>query len=128
MNKNLVYLCVLIVFCLSSLLYPASLDEEIDGSWVGKIKDDKIRLSFNIFDYGDNSGQWNTTTYFKRTEFSNLQLDKEHKFALKRDAGILNLFGKFSNNRGFGDFTFLVSDDFRGFLEKEGFTTIDDQK
>ena len=78
MNKNLVYLCVLVVFGLSSLLFPASLDEEIDGSWVGKIKDDKIRLSFNIFDYGDNSGQWNTTTYFKRTEFSNLQFNPDN--------------------------------------------------
>ena len=89
---------------------------EIEGSWVARLKDDKVRLSFTMFDEDNFRGEWNSTEYFEKDEFSGMQFDTEHEFSLNRDAGSMKLFGKISDVRGYGDFTFEPNKEFNDFL------------
>ena len=102
--------------------------EKIDGSWVGRVTDDKIRMRLTVFEDDESWGEWNTTVYFDRYEFTGLEFDRDNTFELKREAGTVSFSGKFSGSRGYGDFTFISDVEFREFLAQKEFRKLTDRK
>ena len=103
-------------------------DNTVEGSWTARIKDDKVRMTLSIFRDDIDHGDWNTTSYFPKNEFSDLQMDKEHGFTLTRTSGELKLYGKFSQNRGFGDFEFNANPEFKEYLNQKGFDDLKNEE
>lgn len=121
MNKKYLPLILIAILLFIPNLFALQVSG-LEGSWTARIKGEKIRMTLNLFfedpEFRDG---WNTTSYFNKDEFKNIVLDKEQEYKISREAGSIILFGKFKENRGYGDFTFSPDEPFRAFLAEKGY-------
>ncbi len=89
------------------------------GHWEGNISGNKVCFYINNSDRSKKS-TWITTECFKRTELSDLPMNSDQDFYIKREAGTLNLNGSFSGKEGEGTFTFKSDESFKNYLAKNG--------
>jgi len=111
--------------------YAAAADifqDEIDGSWTVRIRDDKVRMRLTIYWEEESWGEWNMSADFNRDELRGLRLDRDHDFVVTREAGTMSFHGKVTGTRGYGTFTFSPGERFRTYLEEKGFKKITDEK
>ena len=111
-------------------LQPAAVSgfsETTEGSWVGKMRGDTVKIQFTMFSDTDSWGQWSTTKYFQKKMLEGIQTGREHVFKLVRDAGTILFDGKFSGERGAGNFQFEADEKFKEFLQGKGFSKITDR-
>jgi hypothetical protein len=94
---------------------------DTEGSWFATIKGETVNIQFRNDDENSNS-----STTFQLSEFDNLPKDKLGEFTLTREAGTMNLEGKFEGNKGMGTYKFVASKDFSAAMAKEGVTVSDE--
>ena len=64
---------VIFILAMASSLFSALTEDELEGNWLARIKDDKIRMSFMIFDEEYSESDWRVTVLLKKNELENLQ-------------------------------------------------------
>lgn len=98
---------------------------DLEGSWFATIKGDKIDLQFKSDD--DEHGSFNTSS-FKLSEFSgNLPKGTAGTFKLTRDAGTMELTGKFEGDQGMGKYKFIPNKDYGADMKKETGESLSDR-
>ena len=88
----------------------------MSGYWNAEIKNESVFVNFQ---HKSATNNWNSGHTFDKKEFSALPTT-ESEFTITREAGTVNLKGKFDGNEGYGKFTFTENADFKTFLAKEG--------
>ncbi|NIM15474.1 MAG: hypothetical protein GTO45_26150, partial [Candidatus Aminicenantes bacterium] len=111
---GLVILCCLLAMPLVS-------QDTTEGKWTAKVKGDNVKMKMKIMDDDSLRHGWNYCRTFKKSDFIDLQWDRDHTFRLVREAGTISFKGKFSGKSGEGDFTFHPGKKFKEFLEGKGF-------
>ena len=123
--KTLKINLILLIVITSSYIVQA---EEIEGNWVAKVNEDKIRLKLTIFTDEDSWGEWNSSGTFEQKDFTDLTFTEESKFSLNRESGRIEFSGKFKGDKGYGDFAFNPNQSFNKFLNEKGFEEVSDRK
>lgn len=85
--------------------------------WIASVRGDKVYARFESLRDKRTSNQ-----IFSLKEFKNLTGGTEGTFSVTRDAGTMNLTGKFENNVGRGKYKFNNDQSFNNFLSEQGVT------
>jgi len=94
---------------------------EPEGAWFATVKGDKVSVQFRNDDEGHNSFNGNT---FPLSEFKGFPEAKSYTFV--RDAGTMQLTGKFEGEQGMGRYKFTGDKSFSDFLKTEGVRDTDE--
>lgn len=94
-----------------------------EGVWFATIKNDKIQ--FNFKNEGDDRDSYNGTS-FAVSDFPNLPIGTSGTFSLTREAGTMELTGKFEGNEGMGRYKFMPNKQYSDHMKSEGVGTLDD--
>jgi hypothetical protein len=89
------------------------------GEWEGEIDGDKVCLQLNTSRPALGYRSTNTAC-FKKSAFSEIPMEKDKDFYIKREAGKLLLNGSFSGKVGEGTFEYEPDANFTAYLSKEG--------
>jgi len=90
---------------------------ELEGSWFATIKGDKINIQFRNDDDEDNS--FNNNTTFKLSEVPELPRGSSGTFKITREAGVLELTGKFEGDQGMGKYKFVPNKQYADEMNRE---------
>ena len=93
-----------------------------EGYWFATIKGDKVNIQFKN-DEDDKS--FNSNTWLL-SELSDIPRDKTGIFRLKRDAGTMELTGKFEGEQGMGRYKFIADAGYAEAMKKEGLDISED--
>ena len=127
-SQRLILLISILLLSFMSYGVSRSLFDDVEGSWVAKIRDSKVRLKLTIFEDDESWGEWSSSGSFERKDFQGLELNRESNFKLVREAGTISFSGIFKDSRGYGDFSFSPDNRFRSFLKEKGFDEVTDKK
>jgi len=108
-------LCLGILFCL--LTNPLLTQDVVKGKWKAEVQDEMIWMRLRVLDGDDFNNGWTYSSRYNKSDFSGLQWDKEHTFKMMREAGTIVFHGKFTGDKGSGDFTFQADQRFERFLK-----------
>jgi hypothetical protein len=100
---------------------------ETEGYWFAVIKDDKMNVRFSDEKLDDEkSGKsWNGTT-FKLSELGALPKGTAGTFNITREAGTMQMTGKFEGNTGMGTYKFVADKAYVDYMNKELKEDLDD--
>lgn len=100
---------------------------ETEGYWFAIIKDDKVNFRFSDkkMDDFDNDHSYNGST-FKLSELGNLPKGTSGTFSISRQAGKMEMTGKFEGNTGMGTYKFVADKAYFDHMNKELKETLDD--
>ncbi|HEV8283454.1 MAG TPA: M56 family metallopeptidase [Chitinophagaceae bacterium] len=103
---------------------------ETEGYWFAVIKDDKVNIRFSDKKMDDEvdfkSGHSFSGTTFKLSELGTLPKGTPGTFAITREAGKMEMTGKFEGNTGMGTYKFVADKAFVDYMNKELKETLDD--
>jgi len=120
-KNNLIFLC----FC-SALASSASAQETVEGRWRGEIGFSKMSLSLKS-SMRTERGQWNMSfgEDIPLKEFKGLEQAVNSAaaadFELAREAGRFTFKGKFKNDKGAGEFKFVLDPEFAKNMQALGY-------
>jgi hypothetical protein len=97
---------------------------ETQGYWFAIIKDDKVNIRFSDEQMDDDdfdlkSGHSFNATTFKLTELGTIPKGTSGTFAITREAGKMEMTGKFEGNTGMGTYKFVADKPFVDYMNKE---------
>ncbi|MEP7372221.1 MAG: M56 family metallopeptidase [Chitinophagaceae bacterium] len=104
---------------------------ETEGYWFAVIKDDKVNIHFSDEKMEDDkdveSGRhsYNSST-FNLSDLSNVQKGTAGTFTISREAGKMELTGKFEGNTGMGRYKFVADKAYVDYMNKELNEKLDD--
>ena len=75
-----------------------------EGSWFATIKGEKVNMQFKS---DDESEHFNSST-FQLSDFTTIPRNTSGTFSVKRDAGTMELTGKFEGDQGMGRYKFVA--------------------
>ncbi len=96
-------------------------DISTEGYWFAVIKDDMINIRFSDdkdISFDGNSGSFSGTT-FKLSDLSSIPKGAEGKFTITREAGTLDMTGKFDGNTGMGRYQFKADQSYVSYMNTE---------
>jgi hypothetical protein len=96
-------------------------DIKMEGSWFATIEDDNINMQFK-----SNDDNLSKIKPFKLSEFKDLATEKQGTFTLTREAGTMELIGKFEGAQGMGHYKFLPNKTYSDELHKEEIEVTED--
>lgn len=95
-----------------------------EGYWFATIKGDKINMHFTQDQ--DDHESYNSSD-FSVSDFTNLPKETNGDFKMTREAGTMNLNGKFEGNQGMGRYKFEPNKDFVDYMSAQGIGKLDDE-
>lgn len=95
-----------------------------EGYWFATIKGDKINMHFTQDQ--DDHESYNSSD-FSVSDFTNLPKETNGDFKMTREAGTMNLNGKFEGNEGMGRYKFEPNKDFVDYMSAQGIGKLDDE-
>ena len=100
---------------------------ETEGYWFAVIKDEKVSIRFSDEQIDDekSGNSWNGTT-FKLSELGTLPKGTSGTFNITREAGTMQMTGKFEGNTGMGKYKFVADKAYVDYMNKELKETLDD--
>lgn len=98
----------------------------ISGDWKAKIEGEKIRFQLS-YEHPNSDGHSNISLDLEKKDIPDFCYDKEFTFQIKRECGITSFTGKFSGNKGKGEFEFTSDDNFKQYLHSKDFSNIKDE-
>ena len=100
---------------------------ETEGYWFAIIKDDKVNIRFSDKQMDDEkSGNSYSGNTFKLSELGTLPKGTSGTFNLTREAGTMQMTGKFEGNTGMGTYKFVADKAYVDYMNKELKETLDD--
>ncbi len=95
-----------------------------EGYWFAVIKDDKVNIRFSDEDLsgkGDDfeKGHSYSGNTFKLSELGSIPRGAEGKFSITREAGTMDMNGKFEGNTGMGRYKFKPDESFVSYMNTE---------
>jgi hypothetical protein len=104
---------------------------ETEGYWFAVIKDDKVNIRFSdekldSDDFDFKKGHSYNGTTFKLSELGTLPKGSQGTFNISREAGIMQMTGKFEGNTGMGTYKFVADKGYVDYMNKELKETLDD--
>jgi hypothetical protein len=98
-----------------------------EGYWFAVIKDEKVSIRFSDEEIDDEKSghSWNGTT-FKLSDLGTLPKGTSGTFNITREAGTMQMTGKFEGNTGMGTYKFVADKAYVDFMNKELRETLDD--
>ncbi|MFK7936281.1 MAG: M56 family metallopeptidase [Saprospiraceae bacterium] len=94
-----------------------------DAYWRLKVKGDKIHISISQNGSGHN---WMMSRTLPRSEFPTLPEGDDVAFDVSNESGKITFMGDIQNGKGEGELKFEPNEEFRSYLESQGFTRIKD--
>lgn len=94
---------------------------ETEGYWFAVIKDDKVNIRFSNEKPDDedfSNHSYNGST-FKLSELGNLPKGSSGTFAINREAGKMEMTGKFEGNTGMGTYKFIADKAYVDYMNTE---------
>jgi len=98
---------------------------DLEGSWFATIKGDKVNMQFRNDD--DEHNSFNNNSTFKLSELPELPRGSSGTFKITRDAGVLELTGKFEGDQGMGKYKFVPNKQYAEEMNKELDETLKDR-
>ena len=103
---------------------------ETEGYWFAIIKDDKVNIRFSDEKMDDDefdlkSGHSFNTTTFKLSDLGAIPKGTSGTFNITREAGKMEMTGKFEGNTGMGTYKFVADKAFVDYMNKELKETLD---
>ena len=104
---------------------------ETEGYWFAIIKDDKVNIRFSDEKMDDKEfelathSSFNATT-FKLSDLGNIPKGTSGTFNITREAGTMQMTGKFEGNTGMGTYKFVSDKAFVDYMNKELKETLDE--
>ena len=103
---------------------------ETEGYWFAVIKDDKVNIRFSDEKVDDDnfdlkSGHSFSTTTFKLSDLGTIPKGTSGTFNITREAGKMEMTGKFEGNTGMGTYKFVADKAFVDYMNKELKETLD---
>ena len=94
---------------------------ETEGYWFAVIKDDKVNIHFSDekLDGADFESHSNNSSTFKLSELGTLPKGTQGTFNISREAGRMEMTGKFENNMGMGTYKFVADKNYVDYMNKE---------
>ncbi len=86
---------------------------QTEGSWFAILKGDKIAIQFKNDE--DDEHSFNSSS-FQINELSNLPKESTGTFKISREAGTMELTGKFEGNNGMGHYKFIPNSEYRTYM------------
>ena len=77
--KQMLFWCLSLSFILS-IAQASTMVMEIEGSWTARIRDGKIRMQLTIFRDEDSWGEWSSSRYFVKEDFTGLSFGNDQSF------------------------------------------------
>ncbi len=101
---------------------------ETEGYWFAVIKDDKVNIRFSDEKMDDEieSGHSFNGTTFKLSDLGNIPKGTSGTFTITREAGKMEMTGKFEGNTGMGTYKFVADKAYVDYMNKELKETLDD--
>jgi hypothetical protein len=100
---------------------------ETEGYWFAVIKDDKVNIRFSDEKMDDEkSGHSFSGDTFKLSELGNIPKGASGTFAIIREAGKMEMTGKFEGNTGMGTYKFIADKAYVDYMNKELKETLDE--
>jgi len=102
---------------------------ETEGYWFAIIKDDKVNIRFSDKKMEDDDFESNHSyngTTFKLSELGTLPKGTSGTFNISREAGKMEMTGKFDGNTGMGTYKFVANKAYVDYMNKELKETLDD--
>jgi hypothetical protein len=90
---------------------------DLEGSWFATIKGDKVNIQFRNDD--DDNNNFNNNTSFKLSELPELPRGSAGTFKITREAGVLELTGKFDGDQGMGKYKFVPNKQYAEEMNRE---------
>ena len=103
-----------------------------EGYWFAVIKDDKVNIRFSDEKMDDDDADfkkghsYNGTT-FKLSELGTLPKGTSGTFNITREAGAMEMTGRFEGNTGMGTYKFVANKAYVDYMNKELKETLDDE-
>ncbi|HLG41539.1 MAG TPA: M56 family metallopeptidase [Chitinophagaceae bacterium] len=106
---------------------------ETEGYWFAIIKDDKVNIRFSDEQINDDdedfkSGHSYNATTFKLSELGNIPKGTAGTFSISREAGKMEMTGKFEGNTGMGRYKFIADKAYTDYMNKELKENLDDEE
>jgi len=106
---------------------------ETEGYWFAIIKDDKVNIRFSDEKMDDDdfdlkSGHSFNATTFKLSELGTLPKGTSGTFNISREAGKMEMTGKFEGNTGMGTYKFVADKVYVDYMNKELKETLDEDE
>lgn len=98
---------------------------DLEGSWFATIKGDKVNMQFRNDD--DEHNSFNNNSSFKLSELPELPRGSAGTFKITREAGVLELTGKFEGDQGMGKYKFVPNKQYAEEMNKELDETLKDR-
>ena len=100
---------------------------ETKGYWFAVIKDEKVSIRFSDEQIDDekSGNSWNGSS-FKLSELGTLPKGTSGTFNITREAGTMQMTGKFEGNTGMGTYKFVADKSYVDYMNKELKETLDD--
>src|SRR6185436_11574923 len=101
---------------------------ENEGYWFAVIKGDKVNIRFSD-EKPDSDGFSNNHfggTTFKLSDLGNIPKGTEGTFSINREAGKMEMTGKFDGNTGMGTYKFIADKAYFDYMNKELKENLDD--
>ena len=102
------------------LLFAAASFPDVEGEWILKRTDAKLKLTLIIENDSERNYNMNSSFWMKAEDFQGLKFNSDQPFKLLRDAGTVVFNGKLNEERGIGYFLFTPNKDFSIYLKKMG--------
>ena len=100
---------------------------ETEGYWFAVIKDDKVNIRFSDEKMDDEkSGHSFSGDTFKLSELGNITKGTAGTFTITREAGTMQMTGKFEGNTGMGTYKFVADKAYNDYMNKELKETLDE--
>jgi bla regulator protein blaR1 len=102
---------------------------QTEGYWFAIIKDDKVNIRFSdekLEDDDFNSHHSHSGSTFKLSELGTLPKGTQGTFNITREAGKMELTGKFEGNTGMGTYEFTADKDYVDYMNNELKENLDD--
>jgi len=95
-----------------------------EGYWFAVIKDDRVNIRFSDEkldndDFDLSSGRSFNATTFKLSDLSNIPKGTQGTFTISREAGKMEMTGKFEGNTGMGSYKFIADKAYFDYMNSE---------
>ena len=104
---------------------------ETEGYWFAVIKDDKVNIRFSDDkleeDENFSSGRSFNSTTFKLSDLGNIPKGSSGTFTISREAGKMEMTGKFDGNTGMGTYRFIADKAYVDYMNSELKEKLDDE-
>ena len=102
---------------------------ETEGYWFAVIKDDKVNIRFSDEKMNDEkSGSSFSGNTFKLADLGTIPKGTSGTFTITREAGKMEMTGKFEGNTGMGTYKFIADKAYVDYMNKELKETLDDDE